>query len=309
MRAHSPNIVSTPADLRIDGAWLWDSLTQLARIDATDKAGLCGLALTELDREARDQFIAWAKEIGCTVRVDAIGDIFAWRAGLRDDLPPVMAGSHIDVQTTGGRFEGNCGVLAGLEVLRTLAEANVQTIAPLDVAVWTNEEGSRFVPVMMGSGVYTLERALAQCDRDGVSVRNARAAIGHAGGHRKPHAVGAYFEAHIEQGPLLEAHDKVIGVVQGALDHAPHGRGTVGCVEVHLNSHNVIPGCVKCSVDLRATDDASLTAMDHASRAACKDGISHNEIEDERADHPEAGCNALLQAMVNAASKSGSVRS
>ncbi|HEY4296690.1 MAG TPA: Zn-dependent hydrolase [Paraburkholderia sp.] len=423
MQVHESTTVATPADLRVDGARLWDSLMQLAQIGATDKGGVCRLALTELDRQARALFIAWAKELGCSVRVDAIGNIFARRAGLRDDLPPVMTGSHIDTQPTGGKFDGNYGVLAGLEVLRTLADANVQTLAPLEVAVWTNEEGSRFVPVMMGSGVFagafTLDHALAQCDREGVSVRDALTAIGYAGENAKPHTVGAYFEAHIEQGPVLEAHDKTIGVVQGALgqrwydvtvhgmeahagptpmglrrdallvaadlihavnrialDHAPHGRGTVGWLDVHPNSRNVIPGRVTLTVDLRAADDATLTAMDTALRAACsaageqagiavdveqvvyfppqpfaaelvaavkqgadtlgfssmdvisgaghdavylarvapaamifvpcKDGISHNEIEDARADHLEAGCNVLLQAMLDAALKIGS---
>jgi N-carbamoyl-L-amino-acid hydrolase len=423
MQVHESTTVATFADLRVDGARLWDSLMQLARIGATDKGGVCRLALTELDREARDLFIAWTKEIGCSVRVDAIGNIFARRAGLRDDLPPVMTGSHIDTQPTGGKFDGNYGVLAGLEVLRTLADANVRTLAPLEVAVWTNEEGSRFVPVMMGSGVFagafTLEHALEQRDREGVTVRDALSQIGYAGANEKPHAVGAYFEAHIEQGPVLEAHDKTIGVVQGALgqrwydvtvqgmeahagptpmelrrdallvaadlihavnrialDHAPHGRGTVGWLDVHPNSRNVIPGRVTLTVDLRAADDATLTAMDSALRAACslageqagievgveqvvyfppqpfaaelvgavkqgadtlgfssmdvisgaghdavylarvapaamifvpcKDGISHNEIEDARADHLEAGCNVLLQAMLNAAQKAGS---
>ncbi|MDR8401963.1 Zn-dependent hydrolase [Paraburkholderia sp. USG1] len=423
MQVHESTTVATFADLRVDGARLWDSLMQLARIGATDKGGVCRLALTELDREARDLFIAWAKKIGCTVRIDAIGNIFARRAGLRDDLAPVMTGSHIDTQPTGGKFDGNYGVLAGLEVLRTLADANVRTLAPLEVAVWTNEEGSRFVPVMMGSGVFagafTLEHALEQRDREGVSVRDALSRIGYAGENEKPHTVGAYFEAHIEQGPVLEAHDKTIGVVQGALgqrwydvtvqgmeahagptpmelrrdalliaadlihavnrialDHAPHGRGTVGWLDVHPNSRNVIPGRVTLTVDLRAADDITLTAMDSALRAACslagekagitvdveqvvyfppqpfaaelvgavkqgadtlgfasmdvisgaghdavylarvapaamifvpcKDGISHNEIEDARADHLEAGCNVLLQAMLNAAQKAGS---
>ncbi|WP_043282947.1 Zn-dependent hydrolase [Burkholderia humptydooensis] len=413
----------SPAGLRTNGARLWDSLMRLARVvGATAKGGVCRLALTELDRAARDLFVAWAKEIGCTVRVDAIGNIFARRAGARDDLPPVATGSHIDTQPTGGKFDGNYGVLAGLEVLRTLADAGVRTNAPLEVAVWTNEEGSRFVPVMMGSGVFagafTLEHALAQRDRDGVSVRDALRAIGYAGDARDacaaPHRVGAYFEAHIEQGPVLEAHDTTIGVVRGALGqrwydvtvrgmeahagptpmalrrdallvaaelvaevnriaraHAPHGRGTVGWVDVHPNSRNVIPGRVTLSVDLRAADDASLLAMDAALRAACaqagaqpgigvdveqvvhfapqpfdaalvgavragadalglssmdvisgaghdavylarvapaamifvpcKDGISHNEIEDARPEHLEAGCNVLLHAMLSAA--------
>jgi beta-ureidopropionase / N-carbamoyl-L-amino-acid hydrolase len=406
--------LSAQAGLRIDGARLWNSLMELAKIGATQKGGVCRLALTELDKQGRDLFISWAKEIGCTVRIDAIGNIFARRAGTRDDLPPVVTGSHIDTQPTGGKFDGNYGVLSGLEVLRTLEDNDIRTEAPLEVAVWTNEEGSRFVPVMMGSGVFagafTLEHALGQKDRDDVSVRDALNAIGYAGEKRAPHRVGAYFEAHIEQGPVLEANDKVIGVVQGALgqrwydvtvegmeahagptpmelrrdallvaadlirtvnrialDHAPHARGTVGCVDVHPDSRNVIPGRVKLTVDLRAPDDATLSAMDRAWREACaaaslpvkvdevvyfapqpfdaslvrsvkegadalgfssmdvvsgaghdavylarvapaamifvpcKDGISHNEIEDARADHLEAGCNVLLQAMLRAA--------
>ncbi len=424
MQAHELTAIASQhpaalAGLRVDGARLWDSLIQLAKIGATPKGGVCRLALTELDRQARDLFVAWAKEIGCTIRVDAIGNIFARRAGLRDDLPPVMTGSHIDTQPTGGKFDGNYGVLAGLEVLRTLAAANVYTAAPLEVAVWTNEEGSRFVPVMMGSGVFagafTLEHALAQRDREGISVSDALAAIGYNGAASvAPHAVGAYFEAHIEQGPVLEANETTIGVVQGALgqrwydvtvhgmeahagptpmqlrrdallvaadlihavnrialDHTPHGRGTVGWVDVHPNSRNVIPGRVTLTVDLRAADDASLSEMDAALRAACaqagakasmaidveqvvyfapqpfersmvaavrqgadalglssmdvisgaghdavyvarvapaamifvpcKDGISHNEIEDARPDHLEAGCNVLLHAMLHAA--------
>src|SRR5215469_5102078 len=142
------------AGVRTNGARLWDSLMRLAAIGATEKGGVCRLALTPLDRKGRDLFVAWAQELGCTVRVDAIGNIFARRAGERADLPPVMTGSHIDTQPTGGKFDGNYGVLAGLEVLRTLEEAGVRTLAPLEVAVWTNEEGSRFVPVMMGSGVF-----------------------------------------------------------------------------------------------------------------------------------------------------------
>ncbi len=286
MQVHESQPTETVSSLRVDGERLWNSLMQLAKIGATEKGGVCRLALTELDRIARDRVVSWAKEIGCTVRVDAIGNIFARRAGLRDDLPPVMTGSHIDTQPTGGKFDGNYGVLAGIEVLRTLADANVTTLAPLEVAVWTNEEGSRFVPVMMGSGVFagafTLEHALAQRDREGVSVRDALSAIGYVGENTKPHTVGAYFEAHIEQGPVLEANDKPIGIVQGALgqrwydvtvhgmeahagptpmelrrdallvaadlihavnrialDHAPHGRGTVAgstCIRTRATS-------------------------------------------------------------------------
>ena len=209
------------AALRIDGARLWQSLMDLARIGATPKGGVCRLALTDLDRQGRDLFVQWAREAGCSIRVDAIGNIFARRAGLQDELPPVMTGSHIDTQPTGGKFDGNYGVMAGLEVLRTLNAAGIRTRAPIEVAVWTNEEGSRFVPVMMGSGVFagafTLEHALAQRDAQGVSVAEALGAIGYAGDAGPAPAVGAYFEAHIEQGPVLEKHERVIGVVQAAL--------------------------------------------------------------------------------------------
>lgn len=302
--------------LRIDGARLWQSLMDLARIGGTPKGGVCRIALTDLDRQGRDLFVQWAREAGCSIRVDAIGNIFVRRAGADDSLAPVMTGSHIDTQPTGGKFDGNYGVMAGLEVVRTLNAAGVRTRAPIEVAVWTNEEGSRFVPVMMGSGVFagafTLEHALAQRDAQGVSVAEALAAIGYAGQAGAAPVVGAYFEAHIEQGPVLENHERVIGVVQAALgqrwydvtvqgmeahagptpmelrqdallaasalvaevnrialDRLPHARGTVGSLEVHPNSRNVIPGRVKLSVDLRAPDDAQLLDMDAALRAAC----------------------------------------
>ena len=155
-----------------------------------------------------------------TVEVDAIGNIFARRAGTDPDLLPVAIGSHLDSQPSGGKFDGAYGVMAGLEVVRTLEDAGVRTRAPLEVVAWTNEEGSRFVPTMMGSGVYagvhTLEHALQQRDIDGVSVRDALAAIGYAGA-TSPHRLGAYFEAHIEQGPVLEEERRTIGVVLGAL--------------------------------------------------------------------------------------------
>ena len=212
---------SPAAALRIDGARLWQSLMELAHIGATAKGGVCRIALTDLDRQGRDLFVQWAKEAGCSIRFDAIGNIFARRAGQDESLPPVMTGSHIDTQPTGGKFDGNYGVLAGLEVLRTLNAAGVRTRAPIEVAVWTNEEGSRFVPVMMGSGVFagafTLEHALAQRDAQGVSVGEALTAIGYAGQAGPAPAVGAYFEAHIEQGPVLENHGRVIGVVTAAL--------------------------------------------------------------------------------------------
>ena len=421
---NTQNELSTTPDvraLRVNGQRLWDSLMQLAQLGATEKGGVCRIALTDLDRQGRDLFTRWAREAGCEVRVDAIGNIFARRAGRNNALPPITTGSHIDTQPTGGKFDGNYGVLAGLEVIRSLNDAGIETEAPVEVAVWTNEEGSRFVPVMMGSGVFagafTLEHALAQRDTDGVSVAEALSAIGYAGAvpaSATASPVGAYFEAHIEQGPVLEANERVIGVVEGALGqrwydvvvqgmeahagptpmelrkdallaaselvvevnrialaHAPHGRGTVGWIDNYPNSRNVIPGRVKLSVDLRAADDVVLSAMDAALKEAvqriatkgkveatieqvvyfppqpftpalvsavreaaqdqgmtwmnvisgaghdavylarvcpaamifvpCLDGISHNEIEDAQPDHLEAGCNVLLQAMLQSA--------
>jgi N-carbamoyl-L-amino-acid hydrolase len=201
---------------------LWASLMELAKLGATPKGGVCRLALTDLDRQARDLFVQWCEQAGCTVTVDAVGNIFARRPGRNPQLPPVMTGSHIDTQPTGGKFDGCYGVLAGVEVLRTLNDLGVQTEAPIEVVVWTNEEGSRFAPCMMGSGVFaskfTLEETLAKADAQGMTVGEALNAIGYAGSREVTgHAVGAYFEAHIEQGPILEDERKTIGVVLGAL--------------------------------------------------------------------------------------------
>lgn len=206
----------------VDSARLWQSLMDLARLGATAKGGVCRLALTDLDREARDLFVQWCEAAGCSVSVDAVGNIFARRPGRNPNLPPVMTGSHIDTQPTGGKFDGCYGVMAGLEVIRTLNDLGLETEAPLEVVVWTNEEGSRFAPCMMGSGVFagkfTLEETLAKTDAQGISVGDALATIGYAGPRAVlGHPVGAYFEAHIEQGPILEDEAKTIGVVLGAL--------------------------------------------------------------------------------------------
>lgn len=406
-------------DLRINGERLWQSLMTLARIGATAKGGVARLALTDLDRQGRDLVVGWAKELGLSVTVDQIGNVFMRREGSDHSLPPIVTGSHLDTQPTGGKFDGNYGVLAGLEVVRTLNDHGVQTRAPIEVAIWTNEEGSRFVPVMMGSGVFcgafTLEHAYAARDTQGLSVRDELAAIGYLGDQVPgQHPIGAYFETHIEQGPVLEDANVTIGVVQGALGqrwfdcvvhgmeahagptpmglrrdalqvatrvmqevvaiahrHAPHGRGTVGMVHVHPNSRNVIPGRVSFSVDFRNHTDASVEQMakalqefvrSHATQTGlaidlepvvsftaqqfhpecvqaieqaaqalglshmpvvsgaghdavyaatcapagmifipCKDGISHNEIEDALPEHITAGGNVLLHAMLRKA--------
>ena len=409
--------------LRIDGARLWRSLMDLAAIGATPKGGVCRLALSELDRQGRDLVIGWGRAAGLAVTIDRIGNVFMRRPGRDPARPPVMAGSHIDTQPTGGKFDGNYGVLAALEAVRTLNDHGVQTEAPVEVAFWTNEEGSRFVPVMMGSGVFagafTLEHAYAATDVDGRTVRDELQRIGYVGPEEPgAHPVGAYFEAHIEQGPVLEDAGVTIGVVTGVLGirwfdctvsgqeahagptpmalrrdalqvatrlmqevvasagrHAPHGRGTVGMVQVHPNSRNVIPGRVRFSIDLRNASDALVDTMaaEVRERAArlqaetglaiaiepvssypaqafdpacvrsvarhaellgyshmpavsgaghdavymarlcptgmifvpCKDGISHNEIEDAEPEHLEAGCNVLLHAMLERAGVAG----
>ena len=407
------------SELRINGQRLWDALMELAAIGATAKGGVKRLALTDLDKKGRDLVVGWGKAAGMSVTVDQIGNVFMRREGNNPALAPVMTGSHIDTQPTGGKFDGNYGVLAGLEVVRTLNDLDIRTEAPIEVAFWTNEEGSRFVPVMMGSGVFcgafSLETAYAAKDVDGKTVGEELERIGYKGSQVPgDHPIGAYFETHIEQGPVLEDADKIIGVVPAVMGlswydcvvtgmeaHAgptpmglrrdalqvattimqevvaianrypPYGRGTVGMVQVFPNSRNVIPGEVKFSIDLRNVNDELLNTMHeemlafieatrqktgltidiervsyyppcpfhpecvgavrkatetlgystmdvvsgaghdaiYAARLApagmifvpCKDGISHNEIEDAKSEHLEAGCNVLLHAMLERA--------
>lgn len=208
-----------PHSPQIDSHRLWQSLMDLAAIGATELGGVRRLALTDLDRQGRDRVCDWLREAGCSIRVDAIGNIFAIRPGARD-TDPVGVGSHIDTQPSGGKFDGNYGVLAGLEVIRALNDARVVTERPVAVAIWTNEEGSRFTPVMMGSGVYagafSLEHCLARTDLEGITVAEALSRIGYAGSDHAPR-FAAYFEPHIEQGPILEAESMTIGAVEGAL--------------------------------------------------------------------------------------------
>ena len=293
----------------INSQRLWQSLMDLAQLGATVKGGVCRLALTDLDRQARDLFVEWCEEAGCTVSVDAIGNIFARRPGRDPARAPVMTGSHIDTQPTGGKFDGCFGVMAGLEVIRTLNDLGLETEAPVEVVVWTNEEGSRFPPCMMGSGVFAgtldLAETLAKQDEQGLVVGEELQRIGYAGSRAVlGHPVGAYFEAHIEQGPILEDQAKTIGVVMGclgqkwfdltltgveahagptpmhlrkdalvgaaqvvsavnriALQSQPHACGTVGCLNIHPGSRNVIPGEVKMTIDFRHLHADKLQAM------------------------------------------------
>jgi len=316
-------------NLRVNGERLWASLMALARIGATEKGGVCRLAASDLDAEARRLFIGWCEAAGCTVTVDRIGNIFARRPGRDPDLPPVMAGSHLDTQPTGGRFDGAYGVMAGLEVVRSLNDLGYETKAPLEIVAWTNEEGSRFSPAMVGSGAFTgvfgIEGALSTRDNNApeLTLGGELERIGFAGpapvGGRK---VAAYFEAHIEQGPILEAAGLPVGIVTGAqgqrwyeitvtgqeahagptpmprrrdalvgaarmIDavnrighaHAPSACATVGFVQVSPNSRNTIPGQVFFTVDFRHPQDEVLTAMDRELRAACAEAASSQRLE------------------------------
>jgi beta-ureidopropionase / N-carbamoyl-L-amino-acid hydrolase len=413
-------------DLRIDPTRLWQSLMDLARIGATPLGGVRRITLTDLDREGRDCVVGWFKAAGLEVRVDPIGNVFGRRAGRDPARSPVVAGSHVDTQPSGGKFDGAYGVLAGLEVVRTLNDHAIETEAPIEVAAWTNEEGSRYTPVMMGSGVFAgvfpLEYALARTDVEGKSAGDELERIGYAGKAPLGTPVGAYFEAHIEQGPILEETRNTIGIVTGALGQrwfdvtvtgmnahagptpmplrkdallaasrlvgevnrialteAPHGRGTVGFMQVSPNSRNVVPGEVKFSVDFRHPTDAGLKAMEAKLREACsrvegecnvqvrteevvyfppcrfdpdcvaavragakaggypsveivsgaghdavhvagvaptamifvpcREGNSHNELEDAKPADLAAGCNVLLHAMLSIAGVTSSARS
>lgn len=210
----------TGSNLHINGERLWADLSETALIGGTAKGGICRLTLTDLDRQVRDWFRARAEALGCTVTVDSMGAIFARREGQRPDVPPIAMGSHLDTQPTGGKFDGVLGTLGALEALRTLVEAGYETFAPIEIVNWTNEEGARFAPAMVSSGVFAgafdQEWASARQDRSGTTFREALEAIGYHGTQRcGDHPLSAFFELHIEQGPILEAEARDIGIVTG----------------------------------------------------------------------------------------------
>jgi N-carbamoyl-L-amino-acid hydrolase len=206
---------------RIDGARLWDTLMEFAQIGGTEKGGVKRITLTDEDRRGRDLFRACCEAAGCKVSVDSMGNMFARREGRDATRLPVMMGSHLDSQPTGGKFDGALGVLAGLEVLRTLQDLNITTEAPVILVNWTDEEGCRFGRAMMGSavwsGIHPEAAVKALLDADGVSVAEGLAAIGYVGAQPcESFAADAMFELHIEQGPILEAEGVEIGIVTGA---------------------------------------------------------------------------------------------
>ena len=211
------------SNVRINGARLWDSLMEMAKIGATPKGGCKRLTLTDLDKQARELFRGWCEAEGCTLKVDEMGNMFARRPGEHPSLPPVIVGSHLDTQPTGGRFDGVLGVLGALEVVRSLNDLKIQTRYPIEVANWTNEEGSRYAPAMVSSGVFagvfTKDFAYSRVDGDGKTLGDELTRIGFKGGEPvggRP--VHAYFELHIEQGPILEDENIDVGVVT-------HGQG------------------------------------------------------------------------------------
>jgi N-carbamoyl-L-amino-acid hydrolase len=205
----------------INGERLWGALMEIAEIGGTPKGGVKRITLTDEDRRGRDLFKAWCEQAGCSVRVDSMGNMFARREGRDAARLPVLMGSHLDSQPTGGKFDGALGVMAGLEVMRTLQDLNIVTEAPVELVNWTDEEGCRFGRAMMGSAVWSGLHKEADIkalrDLDGVQVGEALAEIGYVGDIPcEVFPADAMFELHIEQGPILEAEGKKIGIVTGA---------------------------------------------------------------------------------------------
>lgn len=410
-----------PTNIKIDGDRLMQTIFEMAKIGATPKGGCNRQTLTDLDRQGRDLFKSWCEAAGCTLEVDEMGNMFARRPGKNPDLPPVVMGSHLDTQPTGGKYDGVAGVLTGLEVIRTLNDYGFETERPIEVVNWTNEEGTRFAPAMLASGVYgkafTKDYAHNLKDFEGHTFGAELERIGYKGDRPcEPQEWDSFFELHIEQGPILEAEEKTIGVVVGgqgmrwytatitgreshagstpterrkdallaaakvfarlreiAVEHGPYGVATVGHVDVRPNSRNVIPGEVLFTVDIRHPEGAHLDAMGEAFKAAvaeacafeglafdiediwnfppvkfdddrvaavrraaeaaghghrdmvsgaghdacyvarvaptamifipCKDGLSHNEEEHAEPEHIVAGCDVLLRAVLERASR------
>jgi beta-ureidopropionase / N-carbamoyl-L-amino-acid hydrolase len=212
--------MTSKTNLTINPQRLWDSIMSTAEFGGTPKGGIKRLTVSDDDKKVRDWFKAECEKLGCAVHVDEVGNMFATRAGKRADVLPIAMGSHLDTQPTGGKFDGVLGVLGALEALRTLVDMGYETNAPIMIANWTNEEGSRFSPAMLCSGVYagvfTPEFAYSREDRAGVKLGDELSRIGYKGEH-KAGAIkfSSMFELHIEQGPILEAEEKMIGVVTG----------------------------------------------------------------------------------------------
>ena len=209
------------SNININEDRLWKSLNEMATIGATPKGGVNRQTLTDLDKKSRDLFIKWCKEENLSIKIDQIGNIFARRNGKNNKLAPVMSGSHLDTQPTGGKYDGALGVLSALEVIKVLNENNYTTEAPIEIVVWTNEEGCRFPPAMTGSAVFSgqhqLKEALNIKDPEGLKLGDELKRINYNGKTKcAPKPIGGFIEIHIEQGPILEMENKNIGIVAGA---------------------------------------------------------------------------------------------
>ncbi|MBS0249463.1 MAG: Zn-dependent hydrolase [Proteobacteria bacterium] len=238
-------------NLKINSRRLWDSLMDTAKFGGTEKGGIKRLTLTDEDKLVRDWFKAQCEAMGCTITIDEVGNMFATRRGRDSSLPPIAMGSHLDTQPTGGKFDGVLGVLAALEVMRTLHEQDYETNAPIEIVNWTNEEGSRFPPAMVASGVFAgvfpPAYAYEQVDRDGVTFLEELERIGYRGAMKAgDHKLSAMFELHIEQGPILEAEKKMIGIVTGVqgmrwYEITVHGQDAhTGATPMHLRKNALV---------------------------------------------------------------------
>jgi beta-ureidopropionase / N-carbamoyl-L-amino-acid hydrolase len=265
-----PNLVINPQRL-------WDSLMETAQYGANEKGGIKRLTLSDEDKQVRDWFRRACEAVGCTVAVDDCGTMFARRPGKRNHLDPICMGSHLDTQPTGGKFDGVLGVLGALEVLRTMHDMGYETNAPIEIVNWTNEEGSRYAPAMLASGVFagafTRDYAYGREDRDGKRFDTELERIGYKGtepvGQRK---IGAMFELHIEQGPILEAENTMIGVVTGVqgmrwYEVNVHGQSAhTGATPMHLRK-NALLGAA------RMVEAIHGVAMNHAPDAVGTVGL------------------------------------
>ena len=206
--------------IKTNGERLWDSLMEMAKIGPGERGGSRRLALTDADIAGRNLFREWAADAGCTFRLDTMGNLFARREGKNPGAPPVVSGSHLDTQPSGGRFDGILGVLGALEVIRSLNDQGVETDSPVEIVVWTNEEGARFPPAMMGSGVFAgifdQSEIYTHQDPEGLTVEGELRRTEQLGDTPcETFPIKAYYELHIEQGPVLEAENTSIGVVTG----------------------------------------------------------------------------------------------
>lgn len=349
--------MSISSNLRINSERLWDSLMEMAKIGPGIAGGNNRQTLTDDDATGRKLFADWCNEQNLTMTVDTMGNMFARRAGTDKSLDPVMVGSHLDTQPTGGKYDGVLGVLGGLELVRTLNDMNIKTRRPIEVVNWTNEEGTRFAPAMVSSGVfakvYDLDFAYSRTDTQGKTQGEELKRIGFVGDEETGnHALHSYFELHIEQGPILEDEELDVGVVclgqglkwieitftgfeshtgstpmpkrrnallgaarmvelvnQLALDNGPHAVGTIGMLDVHPNSRNIIPGQVTFCVDVRSPDFDTINTMEKAVYDGAKQIAEDIGLEVEAKDigqfDPVTFDETCVSAVRNAAERLG----